>query len=108
MSIEITNETKSVEIIKEQRTWRLEIFTPKNTNYQIVIHREEVETIDGVAKEGVKLPSKSVSVSEILASTEDLAYTDTNGNAKTIAIKDIPILIAKWADDKYTEVPEEV
>ena len=30
----------------ENRTWRLEMFTPKNSDYKIVIHREELIKFD--------------------------------------------------------------
>jgi len=97
MSIEITNETKSVGIVKTERSWREEIFTELGTDYTTVIHREEVTTLDGevISKDRVNLqvPNLTVKISDLVASDAIIPYKDIDGVDKTIALKDVPLLL---------------
>ena len=104
MSIELMNETKSVDILKEERTWRVEIFTDRGSDYKIVIHREISEILDGeempVDRENVEIPNLEIDVNLILASNGVVNYKDLEGNDKTFPIKEFPSLIAQYCDDE--------
>lgn len=106
MSTELVNEIKSVEVVRKERTWRIEMFTERDTEYQLVIHREISEAQDGVDlpvdRNNVEIPRYQVGVNEVLASTETVAYTDISGTEKTFNVKDFPILIAQFCDDEIT------
>lgn len=97
MSIELENTSKTVDVIREERTWRTEIFTEKNTDYNLKIHREIVESQDGVAlapdRESLEVPQLAVKMDDVVASTEIISYKDKDGTDKTIPMSDIPFII---------------
>tara|TARA_R110002020_G_C16221763_1_gene767711 strand:+ start:846 stop:1202 length:357 start_codon:yes stop_codon:yes gene_type:complete len=104
MSIELVNQTKTVAVVKAERTWRCEMFTERDTDYQLIIHREFSETQDGVDlpvdRVGVEIPRYQVGIDAILASTDTVNYNDADGIPRAFNIKDFPILIAQFCDDE--------
>ena len=104
MSVELENTTKSIDVIRKERTWRVEMFCDRNSEYQFVIHREISETQDGeflpVDRESVEIPRYQVGVNSVLASEENVTYTGLDGNTRTIPAKDLPLLVSKFCDDE--------
>lgn len=104
VSTELINESKTLAVVKEERTWRVEMFTERGTEYQLVIHREISETQDGVAlpvdRVNLEIPRYQMGVNSILASTETVTYTDAEGVKKAFNIKDFPLLISQFCDDE--------
>ena len=104
MSTELINETKSIEVLRKERTWRIEMFTERDTEYQLVIHRELSEKQDGenlpVDRNRVEIPRYQVGAGSILASTDIVTYIDANGASKTFNVKDFPLLISQFCDDE--------
>lgn len=110
MSTELTNETKTVEVIRKERTWRIEAFTELDTEYQLMIYREISETQDGeklpVDRDNVEIPRYQIGVNSILESNDTVTYTDINGIEKTVNVKDLPILITQFCDDEISRAKE--
>ena len=97
MSIALSTETKEVEITKEERTWRIELFTEAGSDYYAICHREIKESHDGDIK---KLDRDSLEVNQLrflladtLASSETVSYKDIGGTDKTIPMKDVGMII---------------
>ena len=42
-----------------------------------------------------------------MSTEETISYADVDGHAKSIPLRDMPIIIAKYADQKATEVEAE-
>ena len=101
MSNIISTETKSISVVKEARTYKLEIHSPKNEEYWGQLHHEVVELHDGEAKkhdvDNKKSPISFV-ISDILSRTDDLTYTDSQGQSQTIKSSDVPLIVQAFCD----------
>ena len=104
MSTELINETKSIEVLRKERTWRIEMFAERNKEYSVTIHREISEKQNGVYlpvdRINLEIPRYHIGADSILSSNETVSYKDSDGFEKTFNVKDFPILISQFCDDE--------
>ena len=100
MSNIISVENKTVEVTKEERTNKLEIFTPKGEEYWGQLHHETVELHDGDLKNSVSTGDSPITftISEIFTRMDNLTYTDLQGAEQTIKCQDVPIIVQAFCD----------
>lgn len=66
-----TNETtETVSVTSANRSWRFEIFTEKNTDYTVRVHRETIKTVSDVTLPGVR----GVTIDRSLAAVAGESY----------------------------------
>lgn len=101
MSNIISTESKTSEVVKEARTYKLEIFTPKNKEYWGNLYHEVVELHDGIKKESViDQDSNPITfrLADILARADTFTYKDIDGVDKTLDCRDVPMVVQAFCD----------
>ena len=115
MSIELENTSKTVAVVKEERTWRTEINTVAGKDYFVNIFREISETQDGdvvkTDRDSLEVKKLKTMMDDIVASTETVSYKDKTGTDKTFPMCDIPFVIPEAIEiliaAKKAETPPE-
>ena len=101
MSNIISTETKSIEVVQEERTYKLEIFTPKGEEYWGQLYHETVELHDGELKDSTKDTKKNpitFRMTDLLAREDTFQYTDLDGQAQTVKSSDVTLIVQAFCD----------
>lgn len=106
MSNVVETRTASIEVIREARTYKLEIFTEKGSDYWGKLHHEVAESHDGEYKKSERDPNTNPIVfrmADIVARQDSLSYKNTLGQDQTIPAKDVPAIVTALCDALRSE-----